>query len=425
MHYNILLLIFAFIMTIDVCYGQQANSKSVGNIRFEGIEKSDEEYLTQFILSHQSTDPSDSLILSDVQRLKNLSGIAHVDYRKENHDGIEQLVFEIEERRTLLPILNSGGITDNIWFQVGFTDINWLGKGQVLSAAYLNNDGRHSGNVYYKNQRIKQSDWGYTASISSWSSLEPLYFPEATVNYEYGNDGIGLTAIRHLDLHRQFEFGATYFIENYKKSQEQFSDVSVGPDQLKQVKWLTKLQYSENHLNYHYFYLKGIEWNALLQNVYNTDDRSWFHSILLQAKTYARIGARGNLANRFRIGVASNNDSPFAPFVADSHVNIRGIGNRIDRGTAQLILNTEYRQALLENSRWGIQVVSFADAGTWRNPGGQLTDLFDPDQFRIFVGGGIRIIYHRIYGATLRLDYAVDVLNQHQRGFVVGLGQYF
>jgi len=106
-------------------------------------------------------------------------------------------------------------------------------------------------------------------------------------------------------------------------------------------------------------------------------------------------------------------------------VNIRGIGNRIDRGTAQVVINTEYRHTLSFKKKWAVQLTGFADVGTWRNPGGELKDLVNPDQFRLFVGGGVRFIYHQIYGAVLRIDYGIDTFNPNQRGLVIGLGQYF
>ena len=131
------------------------------------------------------------------------------------------------------------------------------------------------------------------------------------------------------------------------------------------------------------------------------------------------------IRDRLRIGIANNDNTPFAPFVADSYTNIRGIGNRIDRGTAQVVINAEYRRTLLENKKWGAQAVVFSDTGTWRNPGGQLKDLVNPDQFRQFLGGGFRLIYNKVYGAVLRVDYGVDIFNPSERGLVIGLGQYF
>ena len=156
-----------------------------------------------------------------------------------------------------------------------------------------------------------------------------------------------------------------------------------------------------------------------------TFDNTLFLSFQFQLSNYVRVGKKANIANQIRIGLASNSDSPFAPFVADSHINIRGIGNRIDRGTAQIIINSEYRQTVLHKKKWAIQVTAFSDMGTWRNPGGELKDLLNPDQFRLFVGGGVRFIYHRIYGAILRIDYGIDQFNPSQRGLVIGLGQFF
>ncbi|MEJ6614158.1 MAG: hypothetical protein QNL46_05480 [Saprospiraceae bacterium] len=126
-----------------------------------------------------------------------------------------------------------------------------------------------------------------------------------------------------------------------------------------------------------------------------------------------------------KLGIASNNDSSFAPFVVDSHTNLRSVGNRIDRGTAQAVFNLEYRHTVWHQQKWGAQIVGFTDIGTWRNPGGDLDDLYDSDNFRQFVGGGFRIIYQKVFGAILRVDYGIDIYNRQDKGFVIGLGQYF
>ena len=83
-----------------------------------------------------------------------------------------------------------------------------------------------------------------------------------------------------------------------------------------------------------------------------------------------RFGHKGNLAMRLRLAISTNNETPFAPFVVDSHVNLRGVGNRIDRGTAQVVFNAEYRHTVYNLNRWAGQLVAFSDIGTWRNPGG-------------------------------------------------------
>ena len=395
------------------------------SFNFEGLKRTQESYLIQFIHSMINTSPSDSLLNSNVQRLKNIASIGNASYRKDTTSQGIKITYEVEEVKTLLPIFNFGGIEGNVWFQVGFSDINWLGKGQFLSAAYQNNDRRHSGNVFYKIPRINNTNWGFSASLNKWSSREPVFFPEGTVNYDYDNNGISLSIIRNLNLNSNVELGGTYFVENYTKSEFQFLEDPPGPLGFRQPKWLAKTAYSVDRVNYHYFYLEGFAWSGVLQGVYNTLDDDWFLSAQFQARYYARHGEKGNFASRLRIGVASNDDTPFAPFVADSHTNIRGIGNRIDRGTAQVILNTEYRHTIRENKKWGAQIIAFSDTGTWRNPGGQLKDLVNPSQFRQFIGGGFRVIYNKVFGAIFRVDYGIDIFNKDQKGLVIGFGQYF
>ena len=412
---------------------QENNVYTIHSISFEGLKKSKESYLSQEMVSRVGLTVTDSLLREDVQRLKNLNSINNAEYRIVESGNLTSIVFEVSEVRTLLPIFNFGGITNNIWFQVGAADINWNGTGQILSASYLNNDNRHSANLFFQVPEIKNSGWGFSASIATWRSFEPLFFNDLTINYNYGNDSAGLSLIRKFGFNRYLEFGGTAFIETYSISSDQLSLVAEGiaPERVSQKKILGKVLYKEDFLKQHFFYTDGFAWSLLYQSVYNTLDQTLFNSLQLETKYFKRIGKKVNLANRVRIGLATNDNSPFAPFVADSHVNIRGIGNRIDRGTAQMIVNTEFRYSIHDktmwphNKDWGVQLVGFADVGTWRNPGGSLSQLVDPDQFRLFFGGGFRVIYNKVFGAVLRVDYSVDVLDTNIHGIVIGFGQYF
>ena len=421
---------FAFLFIIflsnNILFSQENNKElKINKIKFEGLKRAKTSFLLPFIKSSPGAVPTDSLLNRDVQKLKNIAGIGHAFYNLDTLEETLDLVFVVEELNTLLPIVNFGGISGNFWFQLGFADINWAGRGQFLSAHYQNNDDRHSGQIYYRVPYFKNTNWGFSASLTKWASREPLFFPQGTVNYDYDNNSAAFTLIRHFGQQRNFEFGGTYFIEKYSKSNIQFLENPPGPDGLRQPKILTKFEYSENSLNYNFFYLEGRSWRLTLQDVFNTLDNSWFHSLQFQGRQFLQLNKKGNLAMRLRLAVSTNKDSPFAPFVADSHVNIRGVGNRIDRGTAQAVFNIEYRHTLLNKNKWAAQSVVFSDSGTWRNPGGELNDLFNPDQFRQFIGGGFRLIYKKYYGAVFRIDYGVDVFNKKQRGVVLGLGQYF
>ena len=296
---------------------QNKTTKGISSIAFQGLKKNKESYLKQFIESAIGASPSDSLLQEDVQRLKNLPSIGHATYDLATANESSEVVFYIEEVSTFLPIINFGGIKNNLWFQVGFYDFNWRGNGSFISAAYRNRDGQHGGQIYYRASRIKGTDWGFSASLNKWASIEPFFFSEGIVNYNYTNQELGLSLIKQFGFRNQLELGGTYFIEKHKKRNYQLSETLVGPALLSQAKYLSKIEYTSNFLDYHFFYINGFHGKFSLQNVYNPSDKSWFHSLQLSGKYFSRISTRGNLALRFHVGIATNNNSPFAPYVVD------------------------------------------------------------------------------------------------------------
>jgi len=403
----------------------QTSNITISSIKFEGLKKTPTSFIESFISSTPNSSTTEDRLEKDIQNIKNLNGVVDATFKLDTVDNQIHLTYLIQERRTALPILNFGGIQGNVWFSIGAIDNNFSGTNDLALVAYQNNEGRHSAKAFYRKPRIQSSPWGYSFSLNKWASTEPLFFEEGVVDYLYDNNAIGLTAIRNFGINRQIEIGGTFFQEKYERNNSQNIENPSGPESLSLYKALTKISVSQNFINYDFFYQKGRFMRLTFQNVYTFSDPSPFNSIKLEAKAFARPFNRWNIATRAIIAFSSNNDSPFAPFVADSHVNIRGIGNRIDRGTGQVVLNIEARFTLHHGNNWGAQFVAFADSGTWRNPGGDLSDLFDSNQFRQFVGIGLRGIYQKVFGATLRIDYGIDIYNQNERGLVLGLGQYF
>ncbi len=411
---------------ILVCFSYALKAQlSIERIQIEGLKKTKESYLGQFIDSQLGTFADEKLLAEDLQRLKNLSSVADGTIVLDTVETGIHVRFDLKEALTLFPILNFGGVQGNFWYQVGFNDDNWRGLGRKLTVSYQNNDRRDNFNLYYKVPSFRRSRWGGSLSIAKWASIEPLFFESETVYYNYDNLSLGLSAIYQIQRNNTIELGITTFLENYRKDSRHEGFATPGPESLEQPKLLGKLIHYKSALKYHLFYLSGFDNTASLQTVLNLQDRSWFHIFLNDTRYFKRLPLRGNLAARLRVGVATNNNSPFAPFVLDSYVNIRGSGNRIERGTAALILNLEYRQTVFESAKFGAQIVAFSDAGTWRNPGGKLSDLIKKDNLQHFVGGGVRLIYNRAYNAIFRLDYGVDVRQPERRGVVIGIGQYF
>ncbi len=400
----------------------------IEEMEFRGIEKLNLEFLYKLI----DTEVGDTLNLAtldaDETQLRRLTAVATT--KREiipinQHPNKVKLVIEITERRTWFPIFGIGGIQGNFFFLAGLSQYNLAGKNQTLSGQFLLNDGLPNGQIFYQNQRINGGKWGFSAEIKRSASQEPLFFEEATVEYQYTNLGVGLNGIYSFRPNRFLSGGFQLFQENYLKLGPGPISELPGPDEFQPLKWLTNVRYKQDEIRYDYFYQTGYKLSASLQWVITFGQSGYFTSLILEGNKYWRPSKKGNIATRVRFGISNNDTSPFVAFVLDSQFNLRGVGNRVDRGTAQVVINLEYRHTAFEFGSWSSQLVLFSDIGSWRDPGGRLKDLTNPTQFRHFAGGGIRIINKEFFLATLRIDYGVDLYDSSQRGFVLGMGQYF
>jgi len=422
MHRLLLFICISFLA--NVVFGQ--TEYTISSVQFDGVKKNKEDYLRLFVQSRIGEVLSGKKIDEDLDLLNRRTGVAKSTVLIDTLSNQEvSITYNIQEQRTLIPQFGIGGIKNNFWWQLGFAEFNLGGKGQTIIATYLHNDGRPNGKLFYQNDWVRGTPWGFGADINHSASIEPLYFPEATVSFKYANTGAGIFGSYNLGFNHKLLAGANFFQEKYEKVNIDPENPTPGPNELVQNKLLFKTNFESNKLGYDYFYRTGMQWNLLGQAVVTLKENAPFLSLTFEGKKFWRPYDTGNIGIRLRGALASNTPSPFAPFVLDSRVNIRGVGNRVDRGTAQFILNVEFRQTVFHKDRFAAQVVVFADSGTWRNPGGELSDLFNKDLFRQFVGIGVRWIDKKVFRSVFRFDYGFDLWNIGQSGPVLGVGQYF
>ncbi|MBX2817731.1 MAG: BamA/TamA family outer membrane protein [Saprospiraceae bacterium] len=422
-------MMFAVVLLLHgAIHSQVEEPQSIVSIEFENNQKNTEAHLLRalpFVIGDQVDHRA---LQKNAQALQNLSSIGGVVATVDTIDAGLRISYLVDEDPTLFPIVGLGGIEDNFWWQLGFTDFNFQGRGDVLTLFYQNIDRRHNGSLEYRKSYFGKSNWGASFNIRRYASVEPFNFQDfgRQVFYEYTNTSVSLSGIYNIDPRQLFEFGTTYFQEDYRKDARHVMEDTPGPLTREEPKLLIKALHQIDRIDYSYLLLDGFANQLILQSVVNLQYNSLFHMVLNNLTFFKKMPGKGNLASRMRLGFSTNEVSPFAPFVLDSYVNIRGVGNRIDRGTAAVVLNLEYRQRLFETGLLGVQLVAFSDAGTWRNPGGPLSDLTDSANFQHFIGAGLRLILKKAHNASLRLDYGFSARSTNDdHGFVFGIGQYF
>ncbi|MEC3906815.1 outer membrane protein assembly factor [Tamlana sp. 2201CG12-4] len=378
------------------------------------------------ISSIQSGSVLDSTILEhDIIRLKRLPSVSHAYYQVFSADGGGYNVFyNIEENFTLIPSLNVYTTNDDEFaYRLGLYEFNTLGRG-IIFGGFYQKDIYSSYAINFRAPYLFSNKLGLAINRQDLTTLEPVFFDNTSSNYKYNNDSFEVLGLYEINFDNRIEIGGNYFKEIY---QYQFGATNPNvPQELNVKKWLLKIIYEYNRLDYFYQYVSGFKSQFNFQYVTSTDDMlpdffiGWNDFFL-----FKRVGERGNWASRLRFGLSSNDNTPFAPFSVDNNVNIRGVGNVIDRGTGSVVLNTEYRHSLIEKNWFVLQGNAFIDAGSWRNPGGRLSDFTKGENIKVYPGLGLRFIHKKIYNAIFRIDYGYGISKNASKGFVFGIGQYF
>lgn len=401
-----------------------AQHGNVTALKIEGNKKTKTAVILKLTQIKVGT-PLDSLIIKqDIKVLERLPSVANADYKIDETAGGYEVLYRIVENFTIIPSANVYTTNDDEFaFRVGLYEFNLFGK-NIMFGGFYQNDIYSSYGINLRAPLAFSRSLGFALNYQNLTTQEPVFLNDGTADYKYNNTSYEVLGLYQIDYRNRMELGINYFNEEYTyKNGVTSPDV---PQNLKVAKLLYKLIYEYNNLDYHFQYVSGFKSIFNFQYVHSTDDILTNFAIgWNDFLYYKRIGKKGNWASRLRLGLATNADTPFAPFAVDNNLNIRGVGNTIDRGTGVLVLNTEYRHTLYDKKWFVLQGNAFIDSGSWRNPGGDFKDFGDSQNFRVYPGVGLRFMHKRIFNAVFRIDYGYGITEDATNGFVFGIGQYF
>jgi len=417
-HYIFFLLIFCVLHS----YGQE---NIIYDIKIRGAKKSQPSFIKSILESKVGQAIDSTSLNNDIATLRKLPAISHAYFQIfHSHENMYNIYINIEENFTIIPFANFYTTNnDEFAYRVGLNEFNFLGR-SIIIGGFFQHDIYDSHAFNFRAPFLFSRKWGLSFNYQKLTTQEPVFFDNTTADYKYNNTSYELLGLYQINFKNRIEFGLNLFTEDY---QYKFGATNPNvPQSLVVDKFLIKLIYEYNALEYYYESVSGFR--SVFNFQYVTaegndlpDFSIWWNDFFY----YKQIGEKGNWANRLRVGFATNDDSPFAPFSVDNNVNIRGVGNVIDRGTGVIVLNSEYRQILYKKNNITIQGNAFIDAGSWRNPGGNFGDFSNKDNIRVYPGVGLRFIHKKIYNAVFRFDYGYGITKNGTQGFVFGIGQYF
>lgn len=423
------LFLFLLCITSFLGYTQEEDS-TIADFTIRGNKRLKTSFIKLLSETEIGVKLDSSVLEQDIIRLKRLPAVAHAYYQVfYSHENKYNVFFDIEENFTLNPQLSLYTTNnDEFAYRVGLYEFNTLGR-NITFGGFYQRDIFNSYGINFRAPFLFNNKVGLALNFQDLTTQEPVFLDNGNAEYKYNNTSFELLGLYTFDFHHRMELGVTFFNEDYEYLFGA-TDPSI-PQDFNLDKLLFKNVYEYNDLDYYYQHVEGFKNTLNLQYVTvvsgqenggTLPDFFIFWNDLLYFK---RIGERGNWANRLRVGLASNANSPFAPFSVDNNLNVRGVGNTIDRGTGVILYNTEYRYTLHETDNIVFQSNGFIDAGSWRNPGGDFGDFGDSQNIRIYPGVGLRFIHKKIFNATFRVDYGYGITPDSTNGFVFGIGQYF
>ncbi len=415
------LFLFFAITTTIYSYSQE---NIIGEINFLNTKKMNFNFMSNLIITKLGTKLDSTIIEKDIIILNRLNGVSKAEFEVIKTQGnLYILNFNITENFSLIPTLNAGNSDKGGFYRIGLYEFNLFGRNIALGGFYQYNEYNSFG-FNFSAPTLFSKNIGIETNIQKLSSNEPLFIDNEKANYQYTNTGFEILGIYQYDYKNRFKLGLSMFNEKYNYLQG-ITNPDI-PQKLDINKTQIKLQYSYDNLKYNYYLINGFKSNFNLQFVISENNFQEKFTIGWNDFLYFKnLGSKLNWASRLRLGLASNTKSPFAPFSVDNNLNIRGVGNIIDRGTGTIVLNTEFRQTFFEKKWFVLQGNAFLDAGSWRNPGGTLNDFITAKNFRVYPGFGLRFIHKTIFNAVFRLDYGYGISKNASKGFVFGIGQYF
>lgn len=395
----------------------------IGDIEFQGNKKTKRNYLLRFMESRAGLPFSKEVLAKDLQNIENLQLFSQIRHQVTDSIGLKWIRIELDEKLTLLPIMGFDFTTEQFRFALGGTNYNTFGNGTTVRAKYQYYQ-RHSFELMMVNPWLGDR-WGGSLEANKWSTIEPAYFSEDEAFYNVDKINLAGGAFFNFNLHHQVWGSAGYLKEIYDKNRTESSEDSPGIDYVDFNKYLGKIGHNWNRLNYYLYYLEGFYNRASIEYVITEGIEQHFWKITNDFRWYKRVGREGNWAARLLTGISQNDATPFPAFVHDDYVNLRSVGDRVARGSAEVTFNLEYRHSLWEHELWVIQGVLYSDMSTLRPAGEDWESMTRKVNNRVIGGTGLRLHYNRIYGLILRLDFGVNLDDPYQNGIVVGLGHFF
>ena len=425
---NVILIFLLVCSSFQIC----AQSKfKVESLNFEGLKKTKASFLTRIAKVKAGQETDSIVVITDIERFKRLDGIAFADFKVELvEDEAYKITYIIKENFSIIPGARVGQAADDSFsYRFSAFEFNGLGR-NIIFGGLFKKEVFDAFGVFLEHPYLFTNKLGLGINYIDDSTQQPIFFDPNTntegTDYIYSNKGFETTLFYELNFNNRFELGIKSSEEDYILLVDGNENGNNAPQPIIN-RTAFRSSYEHVDLDIQYQNLSGFR-NLFEVTLFNTSNAFLQTNFIVNNTTqfFKKIGSKGNFASQLQFQYSDPlENTAFAPLIIDNQLNTRGAGNIVDRGSAIVALNSEYRHTFLEKSWFVLQGNSFVDVSGVQRPNSDFNSTFSKNTTRVYSGLGVRFIHKYIFNAVLRFDYGINLSGIGGNGFVFGIGQYF
>ncbi len=396
-----------------------AGSVQAQSAQIRGLERTDR----QVVERELSVDNQPLPITEGIQRLRNLRIFSSVTAATQN---TTETIY-VREKWTLIPIVRGAATLGVANVILGAYDVNFLGKYIEVGGQYEYLGGSHSGVVWWRDPRFRDSRWRVGADLWSTRRNYNYFDPDGRVlgGYSWHRYRVNLFTDKEI---RQWLTVGVGLDTNF----DSFDDRSLG-SQLKDRNLQNGLVVPDiqgwsnyyvaslalGRLDYDDFLVSGWQLDADLRRAGPETGSDDAHvAARFDLRWFVLAGNRLNLGSRLSAG-AGTSTRPQHLFYLGGLDFVRGYGVGQVRGARFAGLNGEVRILAWRGDRFALQNVVFTDTAVAANV------LRNAGRIAWSAGSGIRLVFPTIFRFVVRADYAWAHGQAAPHGLAVGVQQFF
>ena len=411
-------------LTILLSYNDFVNAQEIASVSFTGKYRVREWILRNEIELHEGDRFDPDAWELDRKRLASLAVFSEVlSDTSSSNDGMH-IEYTLKEVWTFIPLINIKGEIDNIDIDVGLREKDLLGLYMETGFLYSHFESRNSYSVWLNWPRAFGTK--YSGGISGYSqhSREPAESSDEQYRYHYDVKLTGGSVSLGKRLAEKLAVGGKV---SFLEEQYELEPAPIPPVTLPQTREQRMISPSGyvtlGRVYYDDFFFDGrdlfVRGDLIAFDLDDYEFKFWMTSI--QARNYIDIGGKWNICNRIVFGT-SRIRNVLPTFAVSGLSTIRGVEDRVRRGSKIYYGNNELRFRVFQNRWLHSQFTAFVDFGSAWDSKQSLREILETSL--LTYGIGVRLGLVRFYNAIGRADIALNTADGSLTLYM-SAGQFF